>query len=298
MTTDPSELLNAYLDDELSDDERSVVDAALADSASLRTELAELTQLTRLLGGLPEVSPRSGFEPTAAADADHVDIVGQGDVDDEGDAEDEAVERDEVAPLISLDAERRSRVRRLGTAVAAVAAVWLLVLSIGFQVGKLPVVPDVDQFAAQHASAEAPMDGFEPMDPDDMLDPMILPDIGGDMERQAVLRRGEVTQVRYSDGVHALSVFHQPGDVDWDGMPDMGSVSMVDDTMVWQGELGGSDVLVAQRGDVVVTIVADDDMGAEMAMATAKMMPEVEVEQSFWGRVGDAPGNLLDRAAG
>lgn len=297
MTTDPSELLNAYLDDELSDDERSVVDAALADSASLRDELAELKQLTRLLGGLPEVAPRAGFEPTAAAEADR-DLD---DVDEFADEEtDDRVEPDptRVAPVISLDDKRRSRVRRLGTAVAAVAAVWLLVLSIGFQVGELPVVPDVDQFAAQHASAEAPMDGFEPMDPDEMKDPMILPDIGGDMERQAVLRRGEVTQVRYSDGVHALSVFHQPGDVDWDGMPDMGSVSMVDDTMVWQGELGGSDVLVAQRGDVVVTIVADDDMGAEMAMATAKMMPEVEVEQSFWDRVGAAPGNLLDRAAG
>ena len=53
--------------------------------------------------------------------------------------------------------------------------------------------------------------------------------------------------------------------------------------------------MVTERGDLVVTVVSDGDMGDDMAMAASTMVPEVESSSSWWSRVKNAPGNLLDR---
>ena len=56
----PSEDLNAYLDNELSEAENADIELALADSESDRDELSHLRGLVSLLGGLPQYeAPRS-----------------------------------------------------------------------------------------------------------------------------------------------------------------------------------------------------------------------------------------------
>ncbi len=258
----PAELLSAYLDAELSHDERAIVDASLSADATLRAELDQLRATRALLRGLPDVAPKKALTELVVSPA---------------------------AP------QRRPRSSKLAMAVAGVAAVWLVVLTIGVSIGSLPVVPDVDQLAVQHAGAATNMD-FVPMTADQMADdPAVMPDIGDGMNQAAIFQADDVVQVLYSDGSHDVSVFHQPGTLDWDALPEDGETVMMDDGPVWMGSTNDVEVLVTQRGDLVVTVVADADMGPKAAMSTSEMIPEVDMGKDFMGRLGDAPKNILDR---
>jgi hypothetical protein len=261
---DSFEDLSAYLDDELDAGERAAVDALLARSPEARAELDELAETRRLLRSLPAVTPR---RPLVVA-ADPVAATMQG--------------------------RSRTRLRRLASATLAAAAVWLVVLSVGVSVGELPVVPDIAQLRAQHASA-APLDGFAPMSSEELDDPAVLADIGHDMVLSGLFQREDLVHARYSDGVHVVSVFHQPGEVDWDAMEGDGQVTMMPEGAVWTGEIDGNDVVVTERGDLVVTIIADDAVGSDMAMAVSEMVPPMEMRESLWSRLRKAPSNLLDR---
>lgn len=261
--------LSGLLDGELADHERTELEAELETSDELRRELAELEATRALLRALPAVEPRRPIDDITAEPAF-------------------------IAP------SRSRRTGRLGVAVAAVAAIWLLVFTVGVSVGSLPIVPDVDQLAVQHAAASEsamPMP-FKVMDADEMMkdDPAIMEDLGHGMALDAVYQYDDLVQSRYSDGDHVVSVFHEPGSVDWEAMPDMGETSMMeDDTMVWRGSIGDVDVVVTERGDLVVTVVSDGDMDDDMAMVASTMVPEVDSSPSWWSRLKDAPGNLLDR---
>jgi len=60
------EMLSPYLDDEVSDDERALVDAALAGSPELRNELESLRQTVALVADLPRVPAPRPFTLTQA----------------------------------------------------------------------------------------------------------------------------------------------------------------------------------------------------------------------------------------
>lgn len=261
--SDPRELLNAYLDEELASDERAEVEAALSGSVELRRDLAELRATRGVLRDLGPVNPRR--------------------------------------PLVQPDrapagVPARMPKRRFAAAVAGVAAVWLVVLSVGIGIGSLPVVPDVDQLALQHASATSNVLEFQEMSFEQMEDDVaILDDLGHGMVREAIFQSDELVQVRYSDGLHAISIFHMPGEVAWDDMPASGEVDMVDQSPVWTTTMEELDVLVVERGGLVVIVVADGDMDQEMTMTASAMVPDVDPDESLWGRIKDAPGNLIDR---
>jgi len=261
--SDYQDLLSAYLDDELAPRERAEIDAALLGSADLRRDLAELRATRQLLRNLGTVEPRRPLVPA---------------------------ERVRTGP------PGGARKRRFGAAVVAVAAVWLVVLSVGVGLGSLPVVPDVDQLALQHASAEGNVMDFQEMTLAQMDDdPAILDDLGHGMVRESIFQSDDLVQVRYSDGSHAISIFHLPGEVDWEDMPASGAVDMVDDAPMWSTTMDSLDVLVVERGGLVVIVVADGDMDQEMTMTASAMVPDVDPDQSLWSRVKDAPGNLFDR---
>jgi hypothetical protein len=262
-----AEMLSAYLDAELTKDERDDVDAALAASSDLRAELAELDATRSLLRALPAVQPRRPIEAF-------------------------------TMPIGSVPQPSRRR-GRLGVAVAAVAAVWLLILSVGVSLGSLPIVPEVDQLALQHAAAsdaEMPMP-FKAMDTADMVtkDQAVIADIGHGMGLEGVYQLDEIVQSKYSDGLHAVSVFHEQGSVDWDDLPSGGNTEMMDDQQVWRTTVDDLDVLITQRGDLVVTVVSDGDMDHDMGATVSAMVPEVDRSRSFWSRIKAGPGNLFDR---
>lgn len=65
----PEEWLSAYLDGELTDDERDAVDKALAESASLQAQLNELSGVSELLKSLPQPKLGGEFASTLKLDA-------------------------------------------------------------------------------------------------------------------------------------------------------------------------------------------------------------------------------------
>jgi hypothetical protein len=254
------ERLSAYLDDELTPSDVADLEIDLTASQELRTELAELRATRTLIRNLPEVAPRR------------------------------TLERRSPAPV--------RRPGRLGIMVAGVAAVWVLVLSVGISLGSLPIVPEIDQLALQHAAAnesEMPMP-FVSMDTTEMMasDAAIMADIGHGMGLEGVYQLGPLVQARYSDGVHAISIFHEPGEVDWDDLPS-GDVKLMPDGLVWRSTIDDIEILVTERGGLVVTVVTDGDMEGDMATMASSMVPEVDMAPSVWSRMWDAPGNILDR---
>lgn len=257
-----SEQLSAYLDGELSSADVADVEQALAASVELRTELAELGATRTLIRNLPEVAPQRPLERLS----------------------------------VVLVAGRQPG--RLGAMVAGVAAIWVLILSVGVSFGSLPIVPEIDQLALQHAAAtesDMPMP-FVAMDAAEMMDSdaAVMADIGYGMGLEGVYQFGPLVQARYSDGVHAISIFHEPGEVDWDDLP-TGDIKMMPDGLVWRTNLDGTEILVTQRGDLVVTVVTDSGLEDDIATMASSMVPAVDMDDSFWSQVWDAPGNVIDR---
>ncbi|MGI9623605.1 MAG: anti-sigma factor family protein [Acidimicrobiales bacterium] len=266
------ERLCAYLDDELSPNDRDAVETELSSSARLRRELAELEATRSLVRGLPMLDLPAGVTQRVRPAA--------------------------TGGLASQTGSNRFGYRRIGVAIAAVAAAWLLILSVGVSLGSLPIVPEVDQLAVQHAAAESGDEmSFAEMDSESMMkkDAAIMADIGHGMGLDAVFQRDDVVHARYSDGEHAVSVFHEPGEVDWDDLPASGEIEVLPTGKVWRSSMKGVEVLVVQRGDLVVTIVVDGDMDEDMATAASEMVPQVDEDPSWWDRLKAAPGNIFDR---
>ena len=162
----------------------------------------------------------------------------------------------EATPIASA---RSARLRGwvLGGAAAAVAAAVLaLALVIGRGGDVVEIDPQVEMLASQHLGSDA---GFDPMLPDEVDDPGPA-DIGHGMDRDGIYQGAAVTQVRYSDGVHAVSVFRQSGDVRWDMLPAGDMVDMAG-RQAWNGVVDGADVIVVEGDHQVVTLVADPGMG-------------------------------------
>ncbi len=231
------ERLSAYLDGELAPSEITALEADLVTSPELAADLATLGRTRQLLRSMGDVEPTPGiFDPV----------------------------------VVSLDARRRRR--GLGLAVPAVAvlgvaAVWLLVLGVFSGTGVARLVPAVDDYVDRHASAIdlGESDGFLAIDTDDMP-PMVDEDTG--LAMMGAYRRDDVVQAVYSDGTHELSVYREPGRVDWDSIEERGgTVDQVDEDKMWHYEADGFAVVVVERRDHVVTVVADPGMDDMMMKA-------------------------------
>jgi hypothetical protein len=286
---DPSELLSAYLDDELTADERAFVETALEASPQLRRELDELRATQTMLRALPLVEPAGAPTSPVEIDASFADETGA-----TGEAEAPAVD----APVVSLDRHRRRRTF-VGAALGAVAAALLVVVGVGATLDPMPIAPSVEEFAAVHVGTSGDVGAFDAMDGDTMDDPAVLTSLGDGMDRMAVYARDDLVHTVYSDGSHEVSVFHEPGVVDWESLPADGEMIVEGPVKTWTGVRDETVVAITERGDLMVVIVADADMGADEAMdktmEVVEMVPPVSIERGLWDRLGEAPGNLIDR---
>ncbi|MFN3214912.1 MAG: anti-sigma factor family protein [Acidimicrobiales bacterium] len=286
---DPSELLSAYLDDELTVDERALVDEALRASPPLRRELDELRATQTMLRALPLVEPESGRLPSIAADAA---------VPDDADSATGAEAPPGDAPVVSLDRHRRRRTF-VGAAIGAVAAALLVVAGVGATLDPMPIAPSVEEFAAVHVGTSGTIGAFDAMGGETMDDPAVLPSLGDGLDRMAVYARDELVHTVYSDGTHDVSVFHEPGVVDWEALPADGEMIVEGPVKTWTGVRDETVVAITERGDLMVVIVADAEMGTDAAMEktmeAVEMVPPVSIERGLWDRLSDAPRNLIDR---
>lgn len=286
---DPSELLSAYLDDELTADERAFVEGALEASPELRRELDELRATQTLLRALPLVEPKGGPLHVVADDV-VVSDDGRPAIGAEAPAGD--------APVVSLDRHRRRRTF-VGAALGAVAAALLVVVGVGATLDPMPIAPSVEEFAAVHMGTSGNVAAFDGMDGDTMDDPAVLAGLGDGLDRMAVSARDDLVHTVYSDGTHEVSVFHEPGVVDWESLPADGEMIVDGSIKTWTGVRDEAVVAITERGDLMVVVVADAGMGTdvakEKAMEAVEMVPQVSVSRSLWDRLGDAPGNVIDR---
>jgi anti-sigma factor RsiW len=127
VTEELNDFLSAYLDDELTAEERVDVEARLATSPELRAELDEVRETQDAVRGLPLRDAPAGFWDVVTA----------------------RVESDNVVSIES----RRRRVP-IGW-IAGAAAVAAAIVAVAVLPGRTTVRPDPPAIAAQHGAASS-----------------------------------------------------------------------------------------------------------------------------------------------
>lgn len=205
---------------------------------------------------------------------------------------------------------RHRTIIRAAAAFVGAAAVLLGALALSAAVIRPEVVPDIDQLVAAHQRGAAAGRADAMTDLGDIeaeavtrvgsayTAPAGMVDDRTRLDRRGMLDGDDLAVVVYGDGETTVSVFQQPGRLDWDGLP-RGRTELVGPRTAWRpagdgpGD-GGSAVLVAQVGDVVVTVVADDPDSGRLVLDG---LPDTE-RRSTWDRVHDSCARLTQTFAG
>lgn len=249
----PDDLLSAHVDGELDAATGARVRDHLAGCADCRRSVSELEDARSLLRGLPPI---------------------------------------DASPVIEGFLARHHRVVRLGAGFVATAGLVLLALGLTAATAQRPVVPDVEAMAAGHvAGAQGQMEGMASGPRSAYVSPPGLIGSAVQLSRHEVWDGDDLAAVVYRDGDVDVSVFQQPGRLDWEGLPP-GEVVPIGDDDVWFGP-GRPVVAVAQRGDLVVTVVSDDRPAVLTAIAG---LPEWH-RSATWERVHDACQRLVQAFA-
>jgi anti-sigma factor RsiW len=140
----PPDMLSAYLDGELTADERVAVDARLESSADWRAELAEVRAARDALRALPERNAPAGFwDDVRAAVADD----------------------DVVVPITAAPSHPRRRWTWVAAGAAAVAAVVAIIVVPHRHQVSPNVTAVVAQHGAQSSDAGDPVSMLAPVGP-------------------------------------------------------------------------------------------------------------------------------------
>jgi hypothetical protein len=199
--------------------------------------------------------------------------------------------------------------------VVIAAAIAVGVLS-GYDVRTGGFTPQVSNAVAQHASTAEAMSVGTGQSFDDLVVGTVTPSTAPPRSTSQLTRpyvapatlagyaltAGFMTsrgvQLVYEDGGHTLSLFEQPGTLDFDDLPSPGHRFTVAGKDAWRWDRRGVDgrVLVVQSDDVVVTVVgdiADDVMRAARALPSKPdpgLLDRIEQASSdAIGQLGAAP---------
>ncbi len=239
------DLLSAHLDAELDAATEAWVEAHLESCPTCQVSVAELAEARALVRGLPAVDSTGVVEGVLA---------------------------------------RHRHLIRLGVGFVAVAATVVAVFGLTAATEQPLVVPALEAMTEAHrndAHTELGLAVAEDV-PDVYVAPPGLLGSASTLSRRAVYDGADLTAVLYGDGDVTVSVYQQPGRLDWASLPD-GEESGVDGQRVWL-RAGTPVVAVAERGDLVVTVVSEDRGATLTAIAG---MPERR-RQATWDRVHDA----------
>ena len=234
---DPADsLLSAFLDDELTADERTYVESALLTDADLRAELDSIAATRNLVRDLPLLE-----------------------VPDELAAR--LLRSSPLGPLAPRT--RRSRTRAVALSALASIAFWAVFATSS---GTTAIAPDLASVVGAHLTASGGSVHAG-------ADPSVVftaPGALDSYELVYVSRRGQVAHLMYTDGTSEISVFEQPGRIDWNRVPASGSRREVAGSNAWTGRVDGQVVMLIERRDMVYILVSSTD--AELEGASA-MMP-------------------------
>jgi hypothetical protein len=232
--TDPAELLSAYLDNELDPSERARVERYLVDSADGRAQLDGLAEIRAALRELPPVDP--------------------------------------PRPLVAPAAPATVWARRAVPLLVAAAVVLLggfFLFGRDDSSGSDPM--GADQLLALHQDAQRMMADEVDGTPGDLVvltdtsQVAHMPeDLGAGMQRMGIYGTDGLVQLVYSDGDHVVSVFEQPDDA---AAPMAGEPMDVADRPAMHQSMDGSEILMVDEGDMVLTVVGDGGIESLSAMA-------------------------------
>ena len=243
---------SAWLDGELDADEAAAVEAELAADPALAAEVEALRSVRSLLrdSATIDLRPDAGAHFIARVEA-----------------LDAAAQSLESAPVVDLATRRR----RIPT-FAAVAASFVIIVSVIGGVGGDTTLPAIGDLVARHDAAAAEMPD-EPID-ESMSD---MPKMAGEMDMMAAEEADGVIHAVYvaKDG-SIVSVFRLDGQLDSDALVDDmgGSVGEMDGHDMWAKDIGARHVAVLDGDGYVWTIVSDVDVDP-MADLMNDMMDEL-----------------------
>lgn len=245
----PDDELSAHVDGELDPATEAWVVEHLEGCAGCRRATEELAQARSFLRGLPPV---------------------------------------DATPVIEGFLARHRHVVRLGAGFVVVAGLVLSVVGLTVATEHRRLVPDLVALTAGHVEqAHGEMGGMERRARSAYAAPPGLIGSAVQLSRQEVWDGTDLAAVVYRDGDVDVSVYQQPGRLDWAALPP-GEVAVVGDRAVWFGA-GRPVVAVTQRGDLVVTVVSSDRPAVLTAVAG---MPDWR-RRATWDRVHDACQRLV-----
>lgn len=194
----------------------------------------------------------------------------------------------DATPVVEGFLARHRRMVRLGAGFVVVAGLVLAAIGATAATEHPRLVPDLAALTAGHVGqAHGEMAGMERRARSAYAAPPGLIGSAVHLSRQEVWDGTDLAAVVYRDGAVDVSVYQQPGSLDWSGLPP-GEVATVGDHAVWFGA-GHPVVAVTQRGDLVVTVVSDERPAVLTAVAG---MPEWR-RGATWDRVHDACQRLV-----
>jgi hypothetical protein len=240
----PDDLLSAHVDGELAPDAAARVAAHVAACAACREAEAELREARALLRALPPVEGR---------------------------------------PVIEGFLARHRAVIRAGVAFVGVASILLAALALNASTTRARVIPDVEGLAAAHEQGRQGEVGDLALRPEGTY--AAPPGLIGSsvrLSRHEVYGGTDLGAVVYRDGEVSVSVYQQPGRVEWGRLPP-GTTGELAARPVWFGE-GAPLVAVAERGDLVITVVSEDRAAVLTALGG---FPEWR-RTTAWDRIHDA----------
>jgi hypothetical protein len=279
----PEDALSALLDGQLDAAEAEAVHAHVVACADCTAELEAVRATRAAIRSLPAVEPPAGFFEGLLA----------------GGLPEEAPDAPVAGRLLPL----RSRRAALGNAAAAVAAGLLLVVGFGGNQATA-VAPEVATNVERHAASisAASLGGANPIMGRSEVTPTTLPHTGISRPYTApkelagyhlvdAYRAPHGVQLLYEKGGYGLSVFEQEGDLDRSELPENGTWFELDGHTAWRWDAPTAQgrVLVAQRGDLVVTLVGDESSAVVRAAAEALPgTPQVALETRLRRACGEA----------
>ena len=262
----PEELLSAYLDGELTADERASVEEHLASCAPCRAELEEERDIRTAVRSLAPVDPPFGF---------YERILREGPAD---------------------PAQPKKRRFKFGMAnLVATAAAWILVLGVAnLNSHGGSVSPSANDYVAAHASVLPNFLGgsggaFAGSKQAARYD---VPDrLAGTYQLVGEVDTRGYPQLIYTDGQKYLSVFVRPGHLDQSELPRDAAPVQVNGSMAWSVPSDGSEAIFLQRPGVVVVIVgpAQDQAASDMASSA----PQADGDDTVVDHLRGAAEGLL-----
>lgn len=246
--------LSALLDGELSAIEEAALQELLANNVALRLELRAVEQVRSALRGLDPVEiPEDGFLMPSN--------------------------------VVVMRRPRRFVRRRafVGSVAAAVAAWMFLVVTVA------PTPASADPII--EGSVEAHRASIEnlPGRSEAVQTPNFPKQMGGELTLQFVSRHGQQIHALYASETQYVSVFQQPGTLEWDKLPAGGSLIEFDSLQAWTWDDADIRVVVLERDEAVFTFVSAStgESPLETTAMNASVLPE-KSGSSVWSRVTGA----------